>query len=518
MSLAQATGLLTVANTVSLVLGLLFNILIARAFGTSADMDAYTIAVSVPESLQYLLMIGTLSLVFTPMFIDLRITQGDAVAWRVANTLLTLIGTGLLLIVILLLPATSMLVQLLAPGFSKETQDLATGLTRLLLPSVLYYAAAGVLLGLCYAYQDFRTPALNAVLVSGLGIATYYLFVVWLELGILGLVIGRLATLVVLIILLGWSAARLDAQFGPRLVLDRRVTHVLVYIPFYVVGAVSGQLSLMVSRRFASELGVGSIAALSYGQRIADIPLALVGVAFGSALLPTLATKVAEGRYDNARQSFFQGVAFLSFLTIPIMIGLVVLRVPIVRLLLARGAFDTSSTYLTGIVVAGLACGLPSRAVGAMVVRGLPAFKTRRAPAMLSAAGSATSIGLTILLVRWLGLLGIALSVAAGDLVYAVLGVFFYYRRLGSQAMCWLMRHLIQVAISGLLMAGAMLACTNLLPTTTGDQTSLRDVVQVLGIGSAGALVYGMSAMVFNADVVRAALCWLCKREQPLGS
>lgn len=506
MSLTQATGLLTVANTVSLALGLLFNILIARAFGTSADMDAYTIAVSVPESLQYLLMIGTLSLVFTPMFIDLRITQGDAVAWRVANTLLTLIGTGLLLIVILLLPVTSILVQLLAPGFSKETQELATGLTRLLLPSVLYYAAAGVLLGLCYAYQDFKTPALNAVLVSGLGIATYCLFVVWLDLGILGLVIGRLATLVVLIILLGWSAARLDAQFGPRPALDRRVTHVLVYIPFYVVGAVSGQLSLMVSRRFASELGVGSIAALSYGQRIADIPLALVGVAFGSALLPTLATKVAEGRYDSARQSFFQGVAFLSFLMIPVMIGLVVLRVPIVRLLLARGAFDTSSTYLTGIVVAGLACGLPSRAVGAMVVRGLPAFKTRRAPAVLSAASSATNIGLTVLLVRWLGLLGITLAVAVGDLVFAVLGILFYCRRLGSQSMHRLARHLGQVGVSGLLMTGVMLALMHQFPVPASDQVSPMDLIYVLGIGLSGFLVYIASAIALNTDIAHTVL------------
>lgn len=516
ISLAQATGLLTIANALGLGLNFFLGILVAQAFGTSAEMDAYTIAISVPESLQYLLMIGTLSLVFTPMFIHLRTTEGDAVAWRVANTLLTLTALSLLLVVGVLIPVTPLLVRLLAPGFTPQTQQLALSLTRLLLPSVLFYAGAAVLLGISYAYRDFKTPALNTVLVSALGIAGFFVFVVWLDLGILGLVISRLVTLSLVTILLLWFVKRLDPRFGPRLALDRRATQVLSYMPFYVVGAVSGQLSLIVNRRFASELGIGSVAAFSYGQRITDIPLALVGVAFGTALLPSLAAYIAEGRYETARKSFFRGVIVLSFLMTPMMIALVVLRTPVIRLFLARGAFDAASTHLTGLAVAGLGCGLLARAVGSMVVRGLPAFRTRRAPAVLSIASSATDIGLTIILVRWLGLLGIALAVSAGELVFVVLGMLFYQRRLGNGPLHWLIRHLGQIAVCGLLMIIVMQAVVYWFPVPASRDSFLLNVLHLVGIGSAGLVTFGLSAMLLNPDVVRTALRWLRQLEQSL--
>src|SRR5262245_6632351 len=105
MSPLRATGMIAGANAFALGLSFLTTVLVAREFGTSADMDAYAVAISIPESLQYVLMLTTLSVVFTPMFIEVRTRLGELEAWSMALSLLVLV----VVLVVLLLPLIALL-------------------------------------------------------------------------------------------------------------------------------------------------------------------------------------------------------------------------------------------------------------------------------------------------------------------------------------------------------------------------------------------------------------------------
>lgn len=424
----RATPLIALANASALVLQFLTTILVARAFGATAQMDAYTLAVSIPESLQYVLMLATLGVVFTPMFIEARTQHGESDAWSMALSLLTLVAGAVVIAIPVLAWAMPWLMELLAPGFAPATRALAVELARLILPGLIYYATAGLLLGICFAYRDFATAALNTFLAALLNLAAFFVFVVWLGQGVHGLMLGRLTVLVVLEILLLARTLRWKRATAKIQLRQPRVWHLLTYLPPYMFGALSGQLELVISRSLISTLGAGSVAAWGYGQRLADIPVAVLGSAIGTTYLPDFATNVAEGRKKQAAAQWYQALERVTFLLAPIAALLFALAVPLITVLFQHGAFDEQATLVSASILMGLAVGLPGRGIGGLIVRGLPAFKTRRVPVLLSASATLIMLAFDFLLIGVLGAFGIALATSIGELYFAAAGSLLFGR------------------------------------------------------------------------------------------
>lgn len=432
-SLWRATGLIAAANAAALGVQFVTTVLTAREFGTSAQMDAYTLAVSVPESLQYVLMLATLSVLFTPLWMDVRVRLGDTEAWSMAVSLLLVLTLGVLVLLPILFFAMPTLMLWLAPGLSAPTRALAVTLSDIILPGLFYYATAGILLGLCYAHRDFNIAALNTVLFAVLNLGAFFASVQLLHAGVRGLMVGRLVVLALLQIFLLWGALRHRRGISARIRLwHPQVGMVMTYLPPYMFGALSGQLALLVNRSFVSTLGEGSVAAWGYGQRLADIPLAVLGAAFGATFLPDFAAHVAAHETAAARASWTRTLVRVCIALAPATLLFVFAGAPLIALLFQRGSFDAQSTQVSALVLAGLALGLPARGVGGLIVRGMPAFKTRVLPLLLSALATGTNIVLDIVLIGALGLFGIAFAASLGDTLFAVVGGIVFLRWLRS--------------------------------------------------------------------------------------
>lgn len=429
----QATGALAGANGLALVLSFLTTALVAGKFGASAAMDAYTLAIALPESLQYLLMLATLSVVFTPLFIEARTRHGEGDAWSMALSLLVLIGLLVAALIPVLALAMPWIMLVMAPGFAPATRALAVELGTLILPGLIYYATAGVLLGICYAYHDFTTAALNTLILAGLNLAFFFLLVVYLDGGVHGLMLGRLLALGAAQVFLLWRTLRHNRWQARIQLRNPHVWQMLSYMPPYMFGAVSGQLELVVSRSLISTLGVGSVAAWGYGQRVAEIPMAVLGAPLGTTYLPDFATSVAAGQSQQASARWNRAVRRVAFVLTPVAALLVALAAPVIALLFQRGAFDAAATQDSAQVLAGLALAMPIRGIGGLIVRGMPAFKTRRLPLLLSALSTGTSILFAFLLLGPLGLFGVALAAGIGDLLFVAVGMAEFWRRLQAR-------------------------------------------------------------------------------------
>jgi putative peptidoglycan lipid II flippase len=415
-------------------LAFLTTALVARAFGTSAEMDAYTLAISVPESLQYLLLLATLGILFTPFFIDLRVRLGDEAAWSMALSALALVALMVMAILPVLWVMMPSLVGLLAPGFDATTRALAVEFSILLLPGLFYYATAGLLMGICYAHHDLRTVALSTILLAGLNLAVFFVFVSALGLGVRGLVIGRLLALGIMQVFLLGRTLRLKRDVRVRFQLAHpEVVRILAQMPPYVFGALSGQVALAVNRAFVSTLGEGGVAAWGYGQRLADIPIAVIGAAFGATFLPDFGAALSANEREGAARNWNRALLRVALTLTPAAALIVVLREPLIALLFQRGAFDAESTRLSGLVLAGLALGLPLRAMGGLVVRGMPALKVRALPLILSVISTGANIVLAFWWVGPLGLFGIALAATMGDALFALIGIAVFWRWLGDR-------------------------------------------------------------------------------------
>lgn len=509
MNVWRATGMVALANAGALGLQFFTTILVARQFGTSAQMDAYTFAISIPESLQYVLMLATLSVLFTPLWIDARARLGENEAWNMALALLA----SLTLVVIVLLPLFYLfmptLMGWLAPGLSVETRALAVELSDLILPGLVYYATAGILLGICYAHYDFRVAALNTLLLAGLNLAAFLVFVQWGNGGVRGLMLGRLVALGGAEIFLLWGALRHARGIAWRL----RLWHpefgaLLRYMPPYIFGALSGQVALFINRAFVSTLGAGSVAAWGYGQRLSDIPMAIVGAALGATFLPDFAAQLAAHDPDRANASWNRAVLRVWLLMTPIAILMMTLAVPLITLFFQRGSFDVSSTQMSALVLVGLAAGLPLGAVAGLVVRGMPAFKTRWLPLALSALSTLTNVVLDVALIGVLGLFGVSLAEALGDMVFAVVGAVVFWRWMQARPNATL-------AAAGKILLAALVAGGASFSALRVIQSVAAPVFfQVAVSGVVGAGLYVLLTWVFDLGETRTL--WTAVRQRVL--
>lgn len=314
---------------------------------------------------------------------------------------------------------------------------------------------------------------------------------------------ARLLALGALQIFLVWRVRRLKRDTPVHIRLwHPQVRSMLSYLPPYTFGAVSGQAQLIVSRSLISTLGAGSIAAWSYGQRLAEIPMAIVGGAFGTTFLPAFAERVSAADKDAASAHWNRALTRLTLLLAPLAILSIALAVPLITVLFQRGAFDERSTQATAVVLVGLALGLPARGVGTLVARGLPAFKTRRVPILLSAFATALTIGLAIVLIRMYGLFGVALATSLGEFGFACAGVFLFWRWLNARVRATLF-DLAKIFAA----AGAMF-----LAILVVNEIFSAPLVQALVGGALGLSVYALVGYAFHLSELRALAQWMMRR------
>jgi len=164
-SILQATFILTAVAFLSRILGFLREVAIASTFGARAITDAYLVAQVLPGTLAGLVG-GALTTVFIPVFLEERERNGEEKAWYTANTVLSVSLIYLIISLLLSYLLTEPFLKLIAPGFPEDRLELAILLTRLLLPSLLFYGILGILTGLSQAYKQFLIPAIGGLLYN----------------------------------------------------------------------------------------------------------------------------------------------------------------------------------------------------------------------------------------------------------------------------------------------------------------------------------------------------------------
>src|SRR5207248_1974938 len=164
---------------------------------------------------------------------------------------------------------------------------------------------------------------------------------------------------------------------------------------------------------------------LFYGMRLIQFPLGIFGVALATAVLPSLATHAAKGNLDELRETLGFGLRLIFFIIFPAMIGLILLRTPIVHLFFEHGRFSSADTAGTASVVLAYAIGLWAFAGVRIIVAAFYALQDTRTPVMVAAIALAGNILLSLILMRPLAYTGLALATALSAMVNMGLLVVF---------------------------------------------------------------------------------------------
>jgi putative peptidoglycan lipid II flippase len=495
--LAGATAIVMAAYVSSRLSGLLRDIVVSYRFGTGREFDAYLAANRVPDLVFQIAAGAAVASAFIPVYSS-YLARGDRDGGqRLVNALFTISVVGLLPIVIAVMIFAPGIMRLLVPGYPPDYQDLAANLSRIILFAPVFFTVG------C-----FSTSVLNAhrrFLLAAIAPTTYNLGIIfgaaifsrWL--GISGLALGTLLGSIFFLAIQVPGLRQIGLIYRPRLDLtDDGVRRVGRLMGPRVLGLAVTQLNFVVTLYLASGID-GGVAALNYAWILTMLPLGVFAMAISTAVFPTLAEHSATSQLDDLRRTLDGAVRFIMYLMIPATVGLIVLSEPVVRLVYQRGQFTSLSTAMTADALRFYAAGLLGMATVEIVTRAFYALHDTRTPVKIAALGVAVNLGLGLILVRTMGLSGLALSLALASTIEAI--VLFSIGQTRSAGLS--LRDLVASAAKSLLAAAIMGVAVLAVSTTVAplDRSvgGLAAVVASVIVG--GAVYVALTAALGSSEI-----------------
>lgn len=404
----RSISLVTLLTLVQLVLQFGLQLVLARYYGAAGEMDAYVAALALPVVIATILA-SSLGYVLVPIVADRLASRGERDAAIVASQIgwyVLLLAAGLTLLTATL---ADWLIAWLCPGFSPAERKLAAELLRVLSLLIVANSLISYLNSLLHAYQQFTRPAVAGVV--GTLAALIYVVAFHERQGIFavarGVVIGAALTVALLVPrfldqLWCYSSWKQPPHAGTRQCL-------WLLLPL-TLGAIYWRLDPLIDRYLGSYLAAGSLAQLGYAWRLAS-GLMLIGTSGLSIVaFPALAAHAAAGRRAAVAAELAHAIRFLLFLMIPVGVGVVAFRVPIVRLLYERGRFTPSDTLIVASLLALYAGAILGAGISDLLSRTCFAHRDALTPVIANSMSFTIAAGLKFLLVGKLGAGGLALA------------------------------------------------------------------------------------------------------------
>lgn len=441
--IARAAGTVMAAFILSNLVGLVRQILAARAFGTEASMEAFNAANRVAETLFNLVAGGALSSAFIPTFTAI-ITRGDrSRAWKLASNvgnLIIAILTGLSILALIFAPA--IVRHVLAPGFSDQPQkfELTVQLMRLMLPSAVVFGLSGLLMGVLNSNRIFFLPAIAPAMYQ-LGLI-FGILVLAPQMGIHGLAWGVLIGAGLHLAVQTPGLLRLGGSYYRGLGLSSEdVREVIRLMGPRLLGVAVVQLNFWINTRLASHFVEGSVTAIVLAFSLMLMPQAAIAQSIAIAAMPTFSAQVSLGRLNAMRTALAASLRAALVLAIPASVGLILLRRPIVTLLYQRGEFGEFSTTLVAWALLWYSAGLIGHALVEILSRAFYALHDTRTPVLIGIAAMVLNILFSYLFsalfgrIGWLEHGGLALANTTATTIEAcLLWVFMRGRLQGMES------------------------------------------------------------------------------------
>ncbi len=501
--LIKSAGVIGIATFSSRILGFIRDIVLARLFGAGPAADAFFVAYRIPSLLRELFAEGSMSAAFIPVFSAYLARRSHRDAWELASAAFTTLVTILTAVCLIGIVAAPWLVPLIAPGFAHDPEKLAltTLLTQIMFPYLLFIGLAALAMGVLNSIRSFATPAFSPVLFNVAIIASAMLVAPRVSQPILavacGVVIGGLAQFLIQLPAL----RKAGFLFGWRFDLhDEGVRRIGRLMAPALIGLSVTQINILVGTILASYFH-GGPTYLFYGMRLIQFPLGIFGVALATAVLPALATHAAKGDLHELRETLGFGLRLIFFIIFPAMVGLILLRIPIVHLFFEHGHFSAADTAGTASAVLGYAVGLWAFAGVRIVVAAFYALQDTRTPVIVAAISLAGNLLLSLILMRPFAHAGLALATALSAMVNMGVLVILLAGRL--EALNWrtiLLSHLrVILASTPIVVTGLWVA--SLAVWSQPDAWIAKSVMLCVGIGLSVAGYVTMHTLLGSSEI-----------------
>ncbi|MCR9219287.1 MAG: murein biosynthesis integral membrane protein MurJ [Alphaproteobacteria bacterium] len=497
----------------SRILGFVRDVLIANVLGAGLVTDAFFIAFKFPNLFRRLFGEGAMNAAFVPLY-SRRLErgpedgpedgpeEGPEVARAFAGEVASVLTLFMIALTILAMGAMPWIMSAIAPGFRDDPAKFAltVELGRIAFPYLLFMTLSALLAGVLNAHGRFAAAAaapilLNVVLISAL---------VLIHLGAIPAPGPGLAYGVALAGALQFAMLALAAKKAgvlprvPRPRLTPGVRRLVVLMVPGVAGAGVVQINVMIGDVLASFLAEGSVSYLYYADRVNQLPLGVIGVAVGIALLPLLSRQLKAGETEAAAGSMNRALEISLLLTLPAAAALIAIPDAIVVTLFERGAFGPEAAAATADALRAFAIGLPAYVLIKALSPGFWAREDTKTPVQIAAAAVILNVALALALMGPLAHAGIALATAVTAWANAGALALLLHRRGLFRADARLAGRVPRMLLAAALMAAALTGGALLLEPWLAPPGILRIPALAVLVGG-GALVYFAAGQLFGA-------------------
>ena len=420
--LAKNISFMSMAVFLSRIFGLLRDILFAYLFGTSTFSDAFRFAYQIPNLLRKLFGEGALAAAFIPIYKEIGVKDNRKSQILFAMEVLSILTLFLTILCILGIFLAPLIVKIVAHGFDKETSLLTIKLTRLMFPYLFFIGISSTLISILNAHDRFFIPGLSSLFLNVgifLTVGIGYIFAKFSQETMIyffsaGVLVGGFLQTVINFPQL----KKIGYQFKIIINFKTKALRELWYkfLPGVISLAVR-QINLLTDLFLASFLAVGSLSALDYGNRLMLLPMGVIGVSAGTAVLPKFSEYFAKKDFHSLNDQIRFTIILLVFAMLPISIIIFVLGDDFIRILLMRGAFDERSLNMTYKAFMIYSSGLVIFSINRILVPIFYANRNTKTPLKVTSFIVILNIILNIILMKIFALSGLAMATVLSSFI-----------------------------------------------------------------------------------------------------
>ncbi|MGP1283552.1 MAG: murein biosynthesis integral membrane protein MurJ [Parasphingopyxis sp.] len=529
MNLIRATGTIGGLTLVSRIAGFVRDMLLARILGPGMAADSFFVAFQLPNIFRRLFAEGAFAAAFVPLFSRKLGKDGELEdAERFSSEVVSVFVPVLILFVALFEIAMPAIIWLMASGFQDVPGkfELTVALARITFPYLFLISMVALLAAILNSMSRFAAGAsfpilLNIVLIAALLIGDdasiligdYVrgrdgedIVVAYFLAG--GVALGGVVQLLWLWFWMKRSGFKLRLH-RPRLTKDVRELGVIILPATFGAGVY--QISQLVQLFFATQLPSGSVSHLNFADRLNQLPLGVIGIALGTAILPALSRHIGADDKAQADRVQSNAIELAMLLTLPAAAALMICAPAFVNAFFLGGQFDAEDARITSNVLTALVAGLPAYVLIKVLTPAFFSRKDTRTPVYAAAIVLVFFITFNALLIDRLGIVGIASATAIG----AWLNVAMLYTILWKRGHYQLETALVRRLISQLLATGVMAALLFHLVPPLSDWfggSVIERILSIAALVSAGMLVY-FGAAALTGAIDRSKIALLLKRK-----
>ena len=447
----------------SRILGYFRDLLIARVIGAGLISDCFFVAFKLPNLFRRILGEGAMNAAFIPVVSGVRTKSGNKSADVFFSNIFSFLLVALLAFVLILEIFMPLIITLIAPGFSDNPEKFnhSINLTRLTFPFVLFICLTSLMGAYLNTLGKFASMAVTPIILNLSLIFTLLIFFKSENLFLISSTLSFVVSIagIIQVIWMYYNIRRnksklsINFSFLKTFKSDKEITKFFRLLLPAILGNGAYQINLLIDMILASTLPDGSISFLYYADRVNQLPLGVLGIAIGTALLPVLSSQVKKNQKKEAEKSISKAIKFGILFSIPAFFGLLIFSENIISFLFFRGAFEYKDVQATSSALIALCCGLPAFIMIKILVIPFFANEDTKTPIKISLFCMSINLILNLILIREFLHVGLAISTSVSAWINFILLFYILNKNLNYSFDISIFKVFLKVSLASLTMS-----------------------------------------------------------------